>query len=82
MGPAWSCLICNIKLFKTQNDGQFACEEETDEEEESCDMTECQFTEWGDWSLCSGELCGGPGTNTRTRDCIPAVSNFNLPHPQ
>merc|ERR1719373_1552138 len=54
------------------DDGQFGCKEESDEEEGSCDMPECPFTEWGEWSICSGETCDGPGTNTRTRDCIPA----------
>ena len=52
-----------------------------EEEQGTCDMPECQFTEWGEWSTCSGELCEGAGTNTRTRDCIPAVSNENLAYP-
>ena len=52
-----------------------------EEEQGTCDMPECQFTEWGEWSVCSGELCGGAGINARTRDCIPAVSNSNITSP-
>ena len=67
--------LCEIV---TQDDGQFACQEATDEEEGSCDMPECPFGDWGEWSTCSGEMCGGPGTNTRSRDCIPAVSTYDI----
>ena len=70
-------ILSKLKLIEDlacQDDGSFGCPVANEEEQGTCDMPECQFTEWGDWSVCSGELCGGPGTNTRTRDCIPAVS--------
>ena len=65
-----------LKHFALQDDGSYECPVPNEEEQGNCDMPECQFTAWGEWSVCSGELCGGPGTNTRTRDCIPAVSDF------
>ena len=59
-----------------QDDGQFACAEATDEEEGSCDMPECPYTDWGEWTKCAGEFCGAGeiGSRTRNRQCIPAVS--------
>ena len=61
---------------KLQDDSQFGCAEATDEEEASCDMPECPYTDWGDWTKCIGEFCGAGqvGSKTRTRTCIPAVS--------
>ena len=60
-----------------QVDGGFPCPSQTDEEEEACDMPECPYTDWGDWTSCRGEFCGAGevGSRTRTRDCIPAVSS-------
>merc|ERR1712037_315115 len=64
------------------DDGSFGCPDPNEEEQGTCDMPECEFTEWGEWSVCSGELCGGPGTNSRTRDCIPADDGgFGCPVP-
>ena len=65
-----------VKNNVLQDDGQFACREATDEEGEKCDMPECPYTDWGEWSKCTGEFCGAGqvGSRTRTRDCIPAVS--------
>ena len=68
-----------FKVFHPlQDDGSFGCPVPNEEEQGTCDMPECQFTEWGDWGICSGQLCGGTGINARTRDCIPAVSNLNM----
>lgn len=29
-----------------------------------------EWGDWGDWGVCS-LTCGGEGTKTRTRDCVP-----------
>ena len=64
-----------------QDDGQFACAEATDEEEGACDMPECPYTDWGEWTKCTGEFCGAGqvGMRSRTRECIPAVRLNDIP---
>ena len=64
-----------------KDDGQFACPEATDEEEGSCDMPECPYTDWGEWTKCTGEFCGAGqvGLRSRTRECIPAVRMNDIP---
>ena len=59
-----------------QVDGGFDCPSATDEDQETCDMPECTWSDWSDWSECGGADCGQTGSMSRTRDCSPPVSSF------
>jgi len=63
-------------------DGGFDCPSATDDDQETCDMPQCTWSDWSDWSECGGADCGQTGSMSRTRDCSPpADAGYTCPEP-